>query len=641
MSAQNARIYEFGPFRLDAQRRRLLRQGEAVPLKPKDFDTLLALVEEGGHVLPKEALMERVWPGSFVEEGNLSLHISNLRKALGEKRDQHKYIVTVPGQGYEFVANVRELKDSDANLVFTEGSKTSINIEEHVIEQPRYVSSALGQYRGWLVVIIPAILAVAIGGYYLRTRRASIALSSTPVKSLAVLPFKPLASANRDESLELGMADTLITRLSNIKGITVRPTSSVRGYSDLQQDAVEAGRQLQVDAVLEGNIQRSNDRIRVTARLIRVSDGTALWAQQFDERFGDIFTVQDSISQRLASSLSLTTNSEEQELLSKHHTDNSQAYESYLKGRYFYGGVVSEEGLKKSIVYYEQAIKLDPNYAEAYAGLANSYMRLGNVWGFLSPQETFPKAEPILKKALELDESVAEAHASLATYKFWYEWDWAGAEREFKRAIELNPNVGKAHHEYAGLLQVFGRFDEAVAERELSRQLDPLSPNAVATVGYPHYYARRYDEAIKYYRQALELDPNFSWSHLWIGQVYLEKGLLNEAIDEIKTALKLSNGNTRVLATLGYAYAVAGNRHEALKVITNLQELAKEKYVSPYFIAIIHSGLKNRDEAFAALEKAFEERQPYLTHLKVEPVFANLREDPRFADLLRRVGLPP
>jgi DNA-binding winged helix-turn-helix (wHTH) protein/tetratricopeptide (TPR) repeat protein len=636
MSAQNAPIYEFGPFRLDPQRRRLLREGEAVPLKPKDFDTLLALVERGGHVLPKEALMERVWPGSFVEEGNLSLHISNLRKALGEKRDQHKYIVTVPGQGYEFVASVRELKETDADLMITERSKTSINIEDQLIEQPRYFPASLS--KTWLAIIITALVVVA-GGFYFIRKRAAVAVSSSPIKSLAVLPFKPLSAVNRDESLELGMADTLITRLSNIKGIILRPTSAVRRYSDLQQDAVEAGRQLQVEAVLEGNIQRSGDRIRVTARLIRVSDGTALWAQQFDEKFGDIFTVQDSISQRLTSSLSLTTTGEEKELLAKHHTDNSQAYESYLKGRYFYGGVVSEEGLKKSIAYYEQAIKLDPNYAEAYSGLANSYMRLGNVWGFVSPRETFPKAEPVLKKALELDESLSDVHASLGTYKFYYEWDWAGAEREFKRAIELNSNLGRAHHEYATLLQVFGRFDEAVAERELSRQLDPLSPNPVATVGYPHYYAGRYDEAIKYYQQALELDPNFSWAHLWIGQAYLEKGLRDEAIAEIEKALKLSDGSTRALATLGYAYAVAGKRDEALKVIGKLKETANQRYVSPYFIAVIHAGLKNRDEAFVWLEKAFAERQPYLTHLKVEPVFANLRGDPRFDDLLRRIGL--
>jgi DNA-binding winged helix-turn-helix (wHTH) protein/TolB-like protein/Tfp pilus assembly protein PilF len=637
MSAQNVRIYEFGPFRLDAQRRRLLREGEAVPLKPKDFDTLLALVEEGGHVLPKETIMERVWPGSFVEEGNLSLHISNLRKALGEKRDQHKYIVTVPGQGYEFVASVRELKENESDLVVTESSKTSIAIEE-VAAYPHYLPAALSQNKRRLMATVSLLFVIGLGAYYFKARRETAA-TSTAVKSIAVLPFKPLAAANRDESLELGMADTLITSLSNIKGITVRPTSAVRQYSDLQQDAVAAGRELQVEAVLEGNIQRSGDRVRVTARLIRVADGTALWAQQFDEKFGDIFSVQDSISQRLTSTLSLKITGEEKELLSKRPTDNSQAYEMFLKGRYFYGGIVTEEGLKKSIDYFQQAIKLDPNYAEAYVGLANAYMRIGNVWGFLSPRETFPKAEPILKKALELDQSLADVHASLATYKLYYEWDWAGAETEFKRAIELNPNVGKAHHEYATLLQVSGRFDEAVAERELARKLDPLSPNAVATVGYPHYYAGRYDEAIKYFKQALELDPNFSWSHLWMGQAYLEKGMHQEAIDEIQKALKLSEGSTRALATLGYAYAVAGKRAEALKVIANLDELAKQKYVSPYFIAVIYAGLKDRDAAFAALEKAFEERQPYLTHLNVEPVFANLREDPRFDDLLRRIGL--
>jgi DNA-binding winged helix-turn-helix (wHTH) protein/TolB-like protein/Tfp pilus assembly protein PilF len=638
MSAQNACIYEFGPFRLDAQRRRLLRQGEAVPLKPKDFDTLLALVEQGGHVLPKEAIMNRVWPGSFVEEGNLSLHISNLRKALGEKKDQHKYIVTVPGQGYEFVADVRELQQNEPELSVTERSKTSISVEEEVATHKRYVPVALTQSKTRLFAAIGLLVAVALSVYYVKTRREIVAPSDT-IKSIAILPFKPLAAANRDESLELGMADTLITSLSNIRGLTVRPTSSVRKYSDLQQDAVAAGRELQVEAVVEGNIQRSGDNVRVNARLIRVADGTALWAEQFDVKFGDIFSLQDSISQRLTSTISLRLTGEEKELLSKRHTENWQAYEAFLKGRYFYGGAVTEEGLKKSIDYYEQAIKLDPNYAEAYAGLANAYIRIGSVWGFLSPRETFPKAEPILKKALELDESLADAHASLARYKLYYEWDWSGAEREFKRAIELNPNVPTAHHEYASLLQSFGEFDKAVAEREIARRLDPLSPNAVATVGYPHYYARRYDEAIKHFQQALELDPNFSWSHLWIGQIYLETGKPQQAIDEIQKAVKLSAGNTRALATLGYAYAVAGKRDEALKVMANLQQLAKEKYVSPYYFAVIHAGLNNRDQAFIWLEKAFEERQPYLTLLSYEPVFVNLRGDPRFDNLRKRIGL--
>jgi DNA-binding winged helix-turn-helix (wHTH) protein/TolB-like protein/Flp pilus assembly protein TadD len=638
MSAQNGRIYEFGPFRLDAQRRRLLREGESVPLKPKDFETLLALVEQGGQVLPKETLMQRVWPGSFVEEGNLSLHISNLRKALGEKKDQHQYIVTVPGQGYGFVAAVRELKHRDSELIVIESKKRSMSIEEATATAGRYLPVTFVENQTRLLALLGVVFAVALGGYYLKTRREAVT-SSSSVKSIAVLPFKPVAVGNRDESLELGMADTLITRLSNIKGLTVRPTSAVRRYSELQQDSITAGRELQVEAVLEGNIQRARDRVRINARLVRVSDGTALWAEQFEEKFGDIFSVQDSISQRITSTLSLRISGAEKEQLSKHSTTNWQAYEAYLKGQYFYGGIVTEEGVKRSIENFEQAITLDPNYAEAYAGLANAYMRIGSVWGFLSPRETFPKAEAALKKALELDESLADAHSSLARYKFYYEWDFNGAQREFEHAIELNPNTAIAHHEYATLLQVLGQFDKAVAEREVARRLDPLSPNAIATVGYPYYYAGRYDEAIKHFQKALELDPKFSWSHLWIGQAYLEKGMYREAIEEIQQAVKLSDGNTRAVATLGYAYAIAGKRAEALRVIANLKDLANQKYVSPYFIALVYSGLKERNSAFMELEKAFAERQPYLTHLKIEPVFANLRDDPRFADLLRRVGL--
>jgi tetratricopeptide (TPR) repeat protein len=414
----------------------------------------------------------------------------------------------------------------------------------------------------------------------------------------------------------------------------------VRKYNGLEQDAIAAGRELQVESVLDGSLQRAGDRLRVTVRLVRVADGQTLWTERFDENFTEIFAVQDRVSERLVAALAVRLTGEQREILVKRYTNNTQAYEFYLKGNYSSGGGITEERVKKSIEYYQQAINLDPGYALAYVGLASSYMQLGYVWGFLSPQDTFPKAEAPLRKALELDETLADAHVSLGSYKLYYEWNWSEAEREFKRAIELDPNSVGAHSEYGSYLQRIGRFDEAIAERKRSRELVPLSPTITANVGYPYYYARQYDEAIRHYKSALELNPRFSWSHLWIGQAYVQMGRHEEAIAEINKAITLSGGNTRDIATLGHAYAVAGRRAEARKVIAELEQLSKRKYVAPYFIAVIYVGLGERDQAFAWLEKAFKERHPYMTLIGVEPVFDPLRSDPRFADLMRRVGLP-
>ena len=331
----------------------------------------------------------------------------------------------------------------------------------------------------------------------------------------------------------------------------------------------------------------------------------------------------------------------EESRVTRRYTENTEAYELYLKGRFFAGGKITEEGLAKSIQYQQQAIEKDPNFALAYVGLARSYSTLGHVWGFRPPHETFPKGKVALTKALELDETLADAHTALADYYYSYEWNWWAAEQEFKRAIQPNPNDASAHCGYGSYFQSMERFDEAIAERKLCRELDPLSPTATANVGYPYYFARQYDEAIGHYRKALELDPNFTWAYLWIGQANLGKRMYNEGIANINKAIALSDEtNVRMKATLGYAYAVSGKHVEAKQIIDELQVQSKQKYVSPYFIAVIYSGLGEKDQAFAWLEKAYQERHPYLTLLKVEPVFDNLLSDIRYTELLRKVGLP-
>ena len=645
MSEEKPHLYEFGPFRLDAAKHLLFRNGEMVPLTPKVFDTLRVLVERSGEQVTKDQLMSEVWEGAIVEETNLTTNVSHLRKALGEKKNEHRYILTIPGGGYRFVAAVKAVPVGGVEVVMRERTRESFTVEEETVVADESRSIRLPFFLAGASLV----LLLAVGGFFLVRRQtqplpataiaapgASATVGTAPLKSIAILPFKPLDTNNRDESLELGMAETLITRLSGLKEVVVRPTSAVRRYNGLEQDALAAGRELQVESVLDGSLQRAGDGLRVTVRLVRVADGQTLWAESFDEKFTDIFAVQDRVAEQVIGLLAVRLTGQEQTLLTKRHTDNTQAYELYLKGQSSSG---TEERLKKSVEFFQRAIKLDPSYALAYAGLADIYMKLGSARGFLSPRETFPKAEAALKKALELDETLAEGHELLGTYKLDYAWDWSGAEREFKRAIELNPNNSGAHERYGSYFVSRGQFDEALAERKLARKLDPMNAAVIANVGNTLFLARRYDEAIEKHREALELNPKFSWSHIWIAEVYVQKGMYEEAINEVNKALAL-DGNTRAIAILGYAYALAGRRDEARKVLGQLEERSKRKYVPHFFIALIHIGLGEKDQAFDWLEKAYQERHPHLINLKVQPVYDPLRADPRFADLVRRVGLP-
>lgn len=635
MTTPAHRIFEFGPFRLDPAERVLLRDGRPVPLTLKAFDVLLLLVENGGHLVEKDELMNRVWAGSFVEEGNLKVTVSMLRKALDDTNGGARYIETVPRRGYRFVAGVNSADAESLDLVMRERTRETVTIHAEGMVTDRPKTSRLP----FLVVAALLIVLTIVGGLFLLrnwNRPATSTTTAAPIKSIAVLPFKPLDTGNRDQSLELGMADTLITRLSGLKEVVVRPTSAVRKYDGLEQDAIAAGREQQVDAVLDGSLQRSGDRLRVTVRFLRVADGQTLWTDHFDENFTDIFAVQDRVSEKVVGLLAVRLTEQEQMLLTKRNTDSAQAYELYLKGNH---SSATEERLKKNIEFFQRAIKLDPGYALAYAGLADSYMKLGGPHGYYAPRETFPKAKETLLKALEIDETLTEGHELLGTYKLFYEWDWAGAEREFRRAIQLDPNNGGAHERYGSYLQSMGRFDESLAEKKLAQKSDPINPVFIANVGGTLLFARRYDEAIELYRAALELNPNYLWAHVALADTYVRKGMYEEAITEINKALSVE-GNTSTIALLGNAYALAGRHDEARKLLGQLEALAKRKYVPPFFIATIYIGLGEKNQAFDWLEKAYQERHPHLVQLKVQPVYDPIRSDPRFANLVRRVGLP-
>jgi TolB-like protein/Flp pilus assembly protein TadD len=514
-------------------------------------------------------------------------------------------------------------------------SQSSVPLAGPKVTKTQRRASGLG-------LIVIAVVALSIIGFYWYRRGEKVKSRPSPqtVGSIAVLPFANSSGDQNSEYLSDGITESIINSLSQLPSLRVMARATMFRYKGKDVDPQIVGRDLQVDAVLTGRVLQQNNTLVIQADLMNVSDGSQLWGEHYTRKLVDVFAIQDEIAKQITDRLRQRLTGEEQKLVTKHYTENPEAYDLYLKGRYFWGKG-TEDGFKKAIEYYLKATALDPNYALAYAGIASSYASLGGVLGYQSPTENYPKSKEFAVRALALDETLAEAHSALATYSLHYQWNWPEAEKEYKRAIELNPNYGFAHSGYGTYLEALGHFDEAVRERQLAQKFDPLSPFAAADVGYPLYYARQYDEAIKHYRRGLELDPKFSWGHLWIGQVYVQRGMYKEAIDEINQAIELSGGDTRTRATLGHALAVAGRRDDAIKVLNELKSLSKERYVSPYFMALIYVGLGDDHQAVAWLEKASEERQPYLMLMKVEPVFDRLHADPGFQAIERRVGLAP
>lgn len=633
--------YSFGPFRLDAHKRVLFRDDKPVPLAPKALDLLLVLVENRDRVLVKDELMEKVWPDQIVEDANITVNMSALRKALGENRNEHLYIVTIPGRGYRFVADVHEFDGrADPTADERRGSRTAL--EEHKqtsAEQKTFTTSwGTGTTKRTLIRAACALLIVLSALIYLLISRRSDQTSTQSIKSIAVLPFKPMNQEGRDEYLELGMADSLITKLSSMRQIVVRPMSATRKYTDLDQDAVAAGRELKVEAVLDGSIQRSSERVRVTVRLVRVADGKPIWAGQFDEKLTDIFAVEDSVSERAARALTQTLSGDESKLLTKHYTDSVEAYQLYLKGRYQMS-YWTADGLMRAVESFQRAIEKDPQYALAYVGLADAHSKLGFGSGPRSPAEEFSKARAAAMRALEIDSELAEAHASLAEIEFHFDWNWTEAEKHYKRAIELDPNLATAHEGYSQYLVAMGRTQEALREIKLAEELDPLSLVIRMHVGLVLYAAGEYEEAIAAYREALDIEPNFSGAHALLGWVYEKKGMYEAAIRELEEASRLDHSPSWRLEGLAHAYALSGRRAEALKALAQLKELRSKSYVSPLHIAEIYTALNDKEHAFEWLEKAYEERDSSMAYLKIEDRFESLFPDARFQNLLRRMGL--
>ena len=618
--------YEFEGFLLDADKRLLYASdSEVVPLMPKALDILLYLVQRAGTVVEKDELMSAIWPDTIVEENNLTQNISALRRALGEKHRENRYIATVPGRGYKFVADV-VLRDaasdlSDVNTVREDSAHTAdvVTPEQPVVWR-----------RRWLIgLAVLVLLGLGTLGFLLSSENRS---ANDGIRTLAVLPFKPLVSENRDESMEFGMADTLIAKLNGGYQITVRPLATVRRFASLEQDPVEAGRILGVDAVLDGGIQIANDRVRISAKLLRVSDGKQLWAEQYDERSTDIFTLQDSISERVASALQATLGNRRV----KNYTSSLEAYQLFSKGKLHRSRLILPE-VQKGIAYFEQAIAADPSYALAYVELATAY-RAMVLTNDARPGDVVPKAKAYALKAIELDSSLAEAHTALAIISFWYDFDPESAELHHLRALELDPNSSDSRFAYAHFLSNTGRHERALAEVKRARELDQVSLVTNALEGQVLFFAGKDDEALRVLTATAEMDKTFWLPPLFMTRIYLKRGMWEEALAAATTASELSRGNSEAVATVGVTHAMAGRTEAARSVIRELEDRRPTRYVPSYGLAAIHEALGERETALGLLEKAFSERDALMMFLKVDPKWDKLRSEPRFIELMRRMN---
>lgn len=620
MTVESA-VYAFGPYVLDRPRRLLLRDGAAVPLTPKAFDLLSLLVENGGRIVSKETLMSALWPDTAVEESNLTFQISTLRKALSDGR----YVVTIPGRGYQFAGAVQVLSDplapGETETIVEDGRRMTITVSERRTVWP-YAAPA-----------IAAAVVIVVAAVTLFLMKRSQHPTTSGVRSIAVLPFRPLVTSQRDESLELGMADTLITRLSHIPGVIVSPTSAVRRYSKLDQDPLAAARELGVDTVLDGSIQRSGERMRVTVRLLRTADGEPLWAAQFDEGARDLFAVQDRVADGVARSIASSLSGRDERLLAKKTTSDLAAYDLYIKGLY-----LKELESVRAREFFQRALEHDPKFAAAWAAIAETWLQHGRFTN-KDPREPFENARLAAEKAIALDPDLAAGHAVLGAVYSDYQWRWQDAEREYQRALELNPNDVMAHAWYAALNVFRRRFDRALEHSRRAVELDPLSPIALANRGMVLRFSGRNEEAIRHLEEALRLHPGLPPMMLHLGMAYTNAGQAGQGMKTLHGAMGNMRGNSQIPALYAYAAAKAGQHDEALRVVRQLETTHPHDSLAALNLALAWTALGDQDRAFTWLERAYEKRSYLLRVITVEQGYAPLRSDPRYADLVKRMGL--
>jgi TolB-like protein/DNA-binding winged helix-turn-helix (wHTH) protein len=628
---KTTQLYEFDDFRIDPIRRSVHRLDDLIHLPPKVFATLLTLVQHHGTVIEKSVLIDAVWPDTIVEENNLTQNISAIRRALGGDSERQRYVVTIPGHGYSFVADVREIPRN--------GLRVEIDDEEAAVEQlndPRLYEAPVRRSisaRYKLLRALAAILGVvAIAAVWVISRDQPKS-GVTANRSIAVLPFQPVDGEPSDRYIGTGMADALMTKLSNIGQINVRSTSSMLRRSGQTQDAPAEGRELGVDFVIDGHFQRQDDRLRMTVQLIRTSDGATLWAKPFDERFTDVFALQDSISEQAASALKLTLSGAEHRQIKRRYTEHTGAYLAYMQAAYLMREPGSDK-LKKSIDYYQQAVDLDPKYALAYAGLADSYMRLHARGILIGKTPSIDLARTSLSRSLELDNTVAYAHSMRGFIAFRYEWDFPKAEREYHQARTLDPNYVNSW--FGFYLMTVNRFGEAEAEFTRYREARPLDSDDLSLY---YFFLHQYDLAERELKSSLAIDP-VKVNRAYLGMVYEQKGLMKEALGEFDKGRKQSADSVTSRGHVAHAFAMSGKASEARKILADMLKMSSSDYFSAnYMVAVVSTGLGENDTAISYLEKAYDEHSLGPAWFKFDPRLDSLRENPRFQAFMRRIGL--
>jgi DNA-binding winged helix-turn-helix (wHTH) protein/TolB-like protein/Tfp pilus assembly protein PilF len=604
-------FYDFGPFRADTVRRQLLRDGLPVPLTSKVFDTLEVLIRNRDRVLEKEELLKAIWPNSFVEEANLTQNVSILRKALCELPGERRYIATVPGKGYRFVGEVRIP-------------------EPEVPPTPPKAASAPARRIRWLAVGLTAVAVIALLAVAIWVWRNRLEEQARP-RSMAVLPFRQLTPRPGEEYLGVGVADAVITRLSNVRELVVRPTGSVLKFAGAD-DPLAAGRELNVEELVSGSIQQEGDRVRVTVQLLRVKDGRPVWAESFDESTSGLFDIEDAVSALVAEKMAIRLDGGEKQQLARHYTENVEAWRMYLQGRYAEFRF-TREGKERAIAYFNQAIALDPGYAVAWAGLADAYTTASD-W-VLAPREALPKAEAAARKALSFDDRLAEAHSSLA-HALMHQWKLNEAGTEFRRALALTPNNTSIYFAYAEHLSALGKYDESVAAVKQALKLDPLSPAMICMGTWPLYLKGDYKGALDATKEALRVDANF-----WLPYMYQAYDLLllkryPEAAAQFQKANSLNPESTINLSGLGATYARWGRPKDALAIVAKLNAMSQQQYVSPMDIAYVYASLGDRDHAIEYLTRGYQDQSEMMLFLPLYGI-GGVDQDPRYQELQRRV----
>jgi TolB-like protein/DNA-binding winged helix-turn-helix (wHTH) protein/Flp pilus assembly protein TadD len=623
-SAKNAC---FGAFEFNRHTGELRKHGLRVKLQGQPIEVLTMLLQQPGEVVAREELQKRLWPAdTYVDfEHSLNAAMKRLRAALGDSADAPRYVETLARRGYRFIAPVSQPAED-------------VPPAPQAIAAPDQKPAV--RWR-WVLPtsVIAVIVLLAVIGLSLPRIRDTLwnRTFSGPIRSLAVLPLANLSGDPEQDYFVDGMTDALRQYLEGISALRVISRTSSMHYRGSGKPLPDIARELNIDAVVDGSVLRSGDHVRINVELIQAGMDRHLWSNSYEGDLRDMFVLQAGVAQKIADEIRVALTPPDRARLARKRASNPDAYQAYAKGRFFWNKR-TEEDLKKAIGFFQQAVDKDPDYALAYDGLADCWLPLG-WYGYLSPLAAFPEAKVAVTKALSLDDSLAEAHTSLAFVNLYYDRDWTGAEREFRRAIDLNPNYANGHHWYAEFLSLVGRHAQAIAESQRARELDPLSNIINTWISSRYFFARQYEKAIEEGRNAVEMDPNFGPARLVLGQAYEQKGMLKEAIAEFERASSVADGGSMYAASLAHALGVAGRRAEALKVLEDLRKMTESRFVPSYDLALAHLGLGENAKAFELLNAAVQERSPRVAFLGVEPRFDGLRSDSRFRELLRSVGL--